>query len=51
MIQEPEKQEKKPSAKPAATVRKPDPKNKIKLGTGRHLGYISDTLFGEDIER
>ena len=30
-------------------VAKPSPKKKIVLGTGSHLGFISDTLFDEDL--
>ena len=51
MIEELKETEKKPSAKPAATVRKKDPKKKIELGMGRHLVYMSETLFDEDLER
>ena len=32
------------------TVKKPDGLRKAVLGTGRHLGYISDTLFDEDLK-
>lgn len=51
MIKEKKKTEKMPSERPVATIRKKDPKKKIELGTGRHLGYVSDTLFDEDLER
>ncbi len=50
MIKEPKKNTRKPTAKPAATIRKKDPKKKIKLGLGRHLVYMSETLFDEDLE-
>ncbi len=51
MIEELKKTKEKPSTKPAAVVRKPDPKKKIELGLGRHLVYMSETLFDEDLER
>jgi len=51
MTKEKKKTEKKPSERPAAPIRKKDPKKKIELGTGRHLGYVSDTLFDDDLER
>jgi hypothetical protein len=51
MIKEKKKPEKKPKDRPVATVRKKDPKKKIELGTGRHLVYMSETLFDEDLER
>lgn len=34
-----------------SSVRKPEGAPKIVLGTGRNLGYISDTLFDEDLKR
>ena len=36
-----------PEKKPTAT--RQDGKPKVKLGTGRHLAYVSDTLFDEDL--
>ncbi|MFB9293333.1 hypothetical protein [Persicitalea jodogahamensis] len=51
MIKEPKKATRKPANKSAATIRKPDPKKKIELGLGRHLVYMSETLFDEDLER
>lgn len=51
MIKEKKKIEKKTSEIPTATLRKKDPKKKIELGLGRHLVYMSETLFDEDLER
>jgi len=51
MIEEKKKTNKKPSERPAATIRKKDPKKKIELGLGRNLVYMSETLFDEDLER
>lgn len=34
-----------------SSVRKPKGTPKIILGTGRNLGYISDTLFDEDLKK
>lgn len=51
MIQEKKKPEKRPLDRQVTLIRKKDPKKKIELGTGRHLGFISDTLFDEDLER
>jgi len=49
------KTETKPEAanntKTGNSVRKPEGAPKIILGTGRNLGYISDTLFDEDLKR
>ncbi len=42
---------KKKQKKPTTTIRKPDLKKKIELGLGRHLVYMSETLFDEDLER
>lgn len=35
--------------KKAKLENKPNPFPPMKLGTGRHLAYISDTLFDEDL--
>lgn len=37
--------------KNGSSIRKPEGAPKIVLGTGRNLGYISDTLFDEDLKR
>ena len=39
------------NTKTTVTIRKPEGSPKIVLGTGRHLAYISDTLFDEDLKR
>jgi hypothetical protein len=41
----------KTTSKTGSSVRKPEGTPKIVLGTGRNLGYISDTLFDEDLKR
>lgn len=51
MIEEKKKTEKKPVKRTTATIRKKDPEKKIELGTGSHMGYISDNLFDDDLER
>lgn len=48
------KTEAKPNSKPAkktATITKPEGKPKIVLGTGKHLAFISDTLFDDDLKQ
>jgi hypothetical protein len=37
--------------KPAEAVRKPEGLPKVKMGTGSKLGYVSDTLFDDDLKR
>ncbi|WP_460984108.1 hypothetical protein [Spirosoma fluminis] len=32
-------------------ITKPDGRPKVKLGTGRHLAFMSDTLFDEDLKQ
>lgn len=32
-------------------IRKPEGRPKVKQGTGSNLGYISDTLFDDDLKR
>lgn len=39
----------KQTASKKPTVAPLDGKPKVKLGTGRHLAYVSDTLFDEDL--
>ncbi len=48
------KTEVKPNSKPAkktATITKPDGRPKVKFGTGRHLAFMSDTLFDDDLKK
>jgi hypothetical protein len=40
---------KNPALTSKKVIAKPSPKKKIVLGTGSHLGFISDTLFDEDL--
>ena len=37
--------------KMVSDIKKPDAPRKIVVGAGRHLAYISDTLFDEDLRR
>ena len=37
--------------KMVSDTKKPDAPRKIVVGAGRHLAYISDTLFDEDLKR
>ena len=37
--------------KDSNNIRKPEGSPKVILGGGRDLGYISDTLFDEDLKR
>jgi len=45
------KKETEKSRPTAPKTKKPDSKPKIVLGAGRHLAYISDTLFDDDLKR
>lgn len=48
------KTETKPKAKlvkNTAPVAKLDGRPKVKFGTGRHLAFMSDTLFDEDLKK
>lgn len=38
------------TAKKTTEVRPPDGKPKVQQGTGRHLAFMSDTLFDEDLK-
>ena len=40
---------KNPALTAKKVIAKPSPKKKIILGAGSHLGFISDTLFDEDL--
>lgn len=41
----------KPNVVPVKQVmRKPEGRPKVKLGAGRHIAYISDTLFDDDLK-
>ena len=31
-------------------MRKPEGRPKVRMGTGRHIAYISDTLFDDDLK-
>ena len=41
----------KTSNKTTKSIRKPEGSPKVIFGGGRNLGYISDTLFDEDLKR
>ena len=38
-------------AKKLASAKRPGGKPKIVLGTGKHLAFVSDTLFDEDLKQ
>ena len=41
----------KTEAKNLVSVKRPEGKPKIVLGTGKHLAFVSDTLFDDDLKQ